>query len=265
MTNKNSIIAVTAIVVLGGLAAYFLYMPTPPEQVPVQAPQPPALMMRQIIETPSASTPLPMLDESDDFMLDALSGLINDPSLVKIFISKQIIRNVVATIDNLPRNQAPMEVMPVKPAPGRFIIVGTEESLTISPKNAERYAPYIKIANSLDTKNLINLYVNLYPLFQDAYEDLGYPNHYFNDRLLVAIDNLLATPDVAEPVRVIQPNVYYLYADPALEERSIGQRILMRIGRQNRVVVMNKLTEISQELQLHMREIEVEQASSSLR
>ena len=259
--KKNSIIAVIAVVVLGGLAAYFLYKPAPPAPVLVQAPPPPVPVIRQIIETPPASTPLPALNESDSFMLDALSGLINDPSLVKMFIAKQIIRNVVATIDNLPRKQAPMEVMPVQPAPEKFITAGSENNLTISPKNAERYTLYIKIADSLDTKNLVNLYVNLYPLFQEAYEDLGYPKRYFNDRLLVAIDNLLATPDIAEPVKLIQPNVYYLYADSTLEERSIGQRILMRIGKQNRTVIMNKLAEIRQELKLHMREIEVKSTS----
>ena len=259
--KKNSIIAVAAVVVLGGLAAYFLYKPAPPEPVLVQAPPPPAPVIRQVIETPPASTPLPVLDESDGVMLDALSGLINDPSLVKMFIAKQIIRNIVATVDNLPGKQAPMEVMPVEPAAGKFITAGTLNRPTISPKNAERYAPYIKIANGLDTKSLVNLYVTLYPLFQEAYEDLGYPKQYFNDRLLVAIDNLLATPDIGEPIQLTQPNVYYLYADPTLEERSIGQRILMRIGKQNRDVIMSKLTEVREELKRHMREIAASEIS----
>ena len=56
-----------------------------------------------------------------------------------------------------------------------------------------------------------------YPLFQQAYQALGYPNGYFNDRLVVTIDNLLAAPDVTADVALVRPNVMYQYADPKLE------------------------------------------------
>ena len=46
------------------------------------------------------------------------------------------------------------------------------------------------------------LYVRLYPLFQRAYEELGYPGQYFNDRVVEVIDSLLATPNVTEPIKV---------------------------------------------------------------
>lgn len=261
--NRNTVIGVVAIAVLGAAAAYFFYTPAPQqEQLQVQAPQlppPPALpVVRQIIEASPEITPLPTLNESDAFVLEALSGLIGDPELVRLFVNKQIIHCIVATIDNLPRSQLPADVIPVAPAPGRFVVAGSGNNLIISPENAVRYAHYMKIAASLDTKALVNLYVTLYPLFQEAYEDLGYPKGYFNDRLLVAIDDLLASQDISEPVRLVQPKVYYQYANPLLEDRSIGQRILMRIGKQNRALLMSSLAEIRQELKLHMREIVVE-------
>ncbi|MDP4030008.1 MAG: DUF3014 domain-containing protein, partial [Gallionella sp.] len=74
------------------------------------------------------------------------------------------------------------------------------------------------------------------------------------------IDNLLAAPDIKEPVKLVRPNVFYLFADPGLEERSIGQRILMRIGSKNEAIIKSKLREIKQELLLHMREKKVESA-----
>ena len=50
---------------------------------------------------------------------------------------------------------------------------------------------------SVDTGRLAALYVRFYPLFQQAYRDLGYPNGYFNDRLVEVIDHLLVTPEIA--------------------------------------------------------------------
>lgn len=266
--KKNIRIAVAAaVVILGGLAAYFLWQPSPPKPAPVQVqapppppPPPPKPEVRQMLEAPPAPPPLPALADSDRFMLDALAGLVGNKSLMKFFHTERIIRNIVATIDNLPRRRAPMSVMPVERAPGQFIVAGTEDDPAISPENAARYTPYMKIAKAIDAKKLVGLYVRLYPLFQQAYEELGYPKKYFNDRLVVAIDNLLAAPDIKEPVKLVRPSVFYKYADPDLEERSIGQRILMRIGSKNEAIMKGKLREIKQELLLHMREKKVESA-----
>ena len=104
------------------------------------------------------------------------------------------------------------------------------------------------------------LYLRLYPLFQKSYEELGYPNKYFNDRVIEVIDNLLAAPDIKEPVKLLQPKIVYIYADPDLEGRSIGQRTLMRIGTENEAKVKTKLQEIRQELLLHMHEEAVKTA-----
>ena len=265
--KKNTLIAVAAVVILGGLAAYFLWQPSPPKPEPVQVqapppppPPPPKPEVRQVIEAPPAPPPLPALADSDSFMLDALAGLVGNKSLMKLFRTGRIIHNIVATIDNLPRMRAPMSVMPVERAPGMFVTAGTENDLTISPKNAARYAPYVRIAEAINARKLVEVYVRLYPLFQQAYEDLGYPKKYFNDRLIEALDNLLDAPAIKEPVKLVQPHVLYQFADPDLEGRSIGQRILMRTGSRNEAIIKAKLREIKQELMLHMHEKKVERA-----
>lgn len=264
--NSSMAVVVAVVAILAGLAAYFLWQPAPPPPAPVQVqappppPPPPKPEVRQVVEAPPAAPPLPALADSDKLMLDALAGLVGNKSLMKFFRTDRVIRNIVATIDNLPRRRAPMSVMPVERAPGQFIVAGTENDPTISPKNAARYTPYVKIAQAIDAKKLVGLYVRLYPLFQQAYEELGYPKKYFNDRLIVALDDLLAAPDIREPVKLVRPNVFYLYADPDLEGRSIGQRILMRTGSRNEAILKAKLREIKQELMLHVREKKVESA-----
>ncbi|MBI5659431.1 MAG: DUF3014 domain-containing protein [Nitrosomonadales bacterium] len=254
---KNPVlIGAIAVILGGGIAAYFYWQHGLPKPEPVQAQAPPPKpVVRQVIETPAASPPLPALAESDSFMLDILDGLIGNKSLMKLFHAEKIIRNIVSTIDNLPRSHAPMNAMPVERAPGAFAVAGkAENDLTIGPKNAARYARYTSIAEAMDAGKLVEIYVRLYPLFQQAYEELGYPNKYFNDRLIEALDNLLDTPVIMEPIKLVQPHVLYQFADPELEGRSIGQRMLMRAGSQNVTIIKARLSEIKQELRLHMHE-----------
>jgi hypothetical protein len=96
---------------------------------------------------------------------------------------------------------------------------------------------------ALDAQKLAASYRQHYPLFQEAYRDLGYPKGYFNDRLITAIDDLLATPEPKAPLRLVQVKVRYQFADPDLEHRSAGQKIMLRIGVENARVVKAKLRE----------------------
>ena len=271
--NKNVVFSLFVIVILGSATAGYFYRKqqenqhkpqTPkvvelplPSPAPAETPQP-QVQVQQSIEPAPVKTPLPQLNESDSFMLDALTGLISDKSLRKYLRTDQIIHHIAATIDNLPRRQAPINVLPVKQVAGKFLTAGKDNEKIISPKNASRYTPYVRIAELIDAKQLVELYVRLYPLFQQAYEELGYPKHYFNDRLIITLNDLLAAPVIKQPVKLVQPSVYYKYADPDLEALSIGQRILIRIGSDNEEKVQNKLIEIKQQLLTHMHDKTIE-------
>jgi hypothetical protein len=54
----------------------------------------------------------------------------------------------------------------------------------------------------------------------------------------------LATPQPAEPIALVRPNVMYIFADPALESRPAGQKLLIRMGPDNAAVIKTKLTEL---------------------
>ncbi len=260
--KKNVSIAIGVIIVVGALAAYLFWPQPQPEPARVQAPPtpkpPPAPKIEapKVAEAPPAppAPPLPSLAKSDSFVFDAIAGLVGNKSLMKVFRTEKIIKHIVATIDNLPGRRAPMSVMPIERAHSSFIVAGPEDDLTLSPMNAARYTPYVKVAEAIDAKKLVDLYVRLYPLFQEAYEKLGYPKKYFNDRMMVALDDLLEAPDLKGPVKLVQPNVFYQFADPDLEARSIGQRILMRIGSKNEAILKAKLREIRKELKLRISE-----------
>ena len=118
----------------------------------------------------------------------------------------------------------------------------------LDPANYERYKPLVQLIRSTDTSSLLATYTRYYPLFQEAYENLGHPPQYFNDRVIEVIDHLLATPELQGPIALAQPNVLYVFADPKLEAMSAGQKVLVRMGPENAKVVKEKLRELRGEL-----------------
>ncbi len=264
--NKKAIIT-AGVAILGGiLAVYFLMqdsqqptlvsqsatIPEPQSKSETEPRSEPKPILKPVIEA-QAEQPLPSLSESDKFILDALADLIGNSTLMKLFNVEKIIRNIVVTVDNLPNERVPLRTLPVKQPHGIFLIEDAGDGKIISPKNFDRYVVYTKIAEAISAQKLVGLYVRLYPLFQQVYEETGYPNKYFNDRLLGALDNLLAAPELRKPIRLSQPHVLYAFADPDLESRSAGQKILMRMGRVNELKIKVWLREFKQQVVLHMK------------
>lgn len=242
--------------VAAGAAYYWFYVrqpappPAPPAPAPttLAAPAPPPAQHYPIEQASAPAEPapaaLPSLDKSDYAARDVFALLIGLPKFTQYFYGDDIIRRIVATVDNLPRERASRLMLPVKPVPGAFAVEGTGNALSIAPANAARYTPYVELFERIDSQKLVAAYVRLYPLFQQAYRELGYPQGYFNDRLVQAIDNVLATPDAPPPVAVQQPKVLYQYADPKLESLSAGQKTLLRMGPQNAAKVKAKLRQL---------------------
>jgi len=190
---------------------------------------------------PSAA--LPPLGESDAALADALRALLPG-SMLDLFQPDRIARRIVATVDNLPRQTLSPDVRPFRPVPGAFVVSTSDGSHAIAPDNAARYTRYVDALVAVDSRQLVATYARFHPLLQEAYRELGYPSGYFNDRLVVVIDDLLAAPTPSSPVEVVQPKVLYQYADPALDALSAGQKIMVRMGPDNARRVKAKLVEI---------------------
>ena len=242
------VIAGGAAVVLVGLGAWW-YLSRD-----VAPPEPEAELVAETvaeapgIRNPVASTgddqPLPVLSESDQPLFDSLAALAGQQSIQQFLIPKDLIRHIVVTIDNLPRKKLAVQLRPVAPTAGEITTTATGENFTLSPANAARYAPFVKVLQATDAQAVAGIYLRFYPLFQEAYEALGYPSMYFNDRLVEVIDHLLAAPDLSGPIELARPSVMYVYTDPALEALSSGQKTLLRMGSENATVVKTKLKEL---------------------
>lgn len=262
--QRKSLVFFAIVLLCTAIAGYFLLnrnaeppalaqeIAVPAPAVPAPPPPPVALVpvepeILNPLETEPAEAPLPEPNKADALLLKAL-GKDLGKNWLALIVPDELIRRVVATVDNLPRKVLPASVVPLKRVQGAFVVSGSGDTLSIDSGNALRYAAYVQLIKAVDSAKLVSVYRQFYPLFQRAYVDLGYPKAYFNDRLVEAIDDLLAAPDLEEPARLVQPKVLYEFADPELQARSAGQKILMRMGRDNAAPIKAKLSEIRQQV-----------------
>jgi hypothetical protein len=196
-----------------------------------------------IPENPGAQ-PLPELADSDPAFGDALANVLPGGQLGRWLIPDNLIRNVVATVDNLPRRTLPRQRMPLARVPGTFIVSEVGAGYVIAAANVQRYEPLVHLLDAIDPEKLVAVYVRWYPRFQDAYRELGYSDGYFNDRLVEAIDLLLASPRNPATLGVVQPKVVWQFADADFEAMPIGQRIMLRLGPENAARAKAKLAAI---------------------
>jgi len=248
MALNTPVIAAAGAVVVLGLGAWWYFgsepaaPPVEPELVAAPPVEPPGI--RNPLPDGPTDEPLPALGESDQPLFDALANLVGVDALKQYLIPQDLIRHIVVTVDNLPRKKLALPLRPVAPMAGQLGTAAVGETTVIAPANASRYAPFVKLVQATDTASLISVYQRFYPLFQEAYEGLGYPSQYFNDRLVEVIDHLLETPDLSGPIELVRPSVMYMYADPALEALSAGQKTLLRMGSDNAAAIKGKLREL---------------------
>jgi hypothetical protein len=245
--SNKAIPILVVLLLVGGAGAWYWWARIASNNVPleqagtpkVHEPVPPAPVISEA--TPAQ---LPALGDSDKPFDAALLGLPGAQALGTLLRPENIIRHLVATVDNLPRHKLAVELRPLEATGGSLLVTGDDLKATLDERNSARYSAAMAILKNLDMHAVNDLYRHYYPLLQRAYEDLGYPQKSFNQRLVAVIDHLLETPQAAQPLALARPKVFWEFADPALEQRSAGQKLMLRIGSANRALVERKLREL---------------------
>ncbi|VAW76432.1 FIG00348705: hypothetical protein [hydrothermal vent metagenome] len=224
-------------------------VPPAPVETPASEPEPRQEEPAEVPVVTAPENPLPALDDSDDAVKQDLYTLAARQPQDSLFNLNRIIRRFVVTVDNLPRKDLlKQKYRSNQSVHGQLVVDQDENGFYLSKKNYARYDAYIDLLDSMNSEQMITLYRHYYPLVQAAYEELGFPSAYFNDRLIDVIDHLLEAPDIGGRVSLVRPHVLYLFADPELEALSAGQKVLIRIGPRNAARVKSKLRELRQGL-----------------
>lgn len=153
--------------------------------------------------------------------------------LRKYFNLQEQARRLVITVDNLPREHVPSQLRITRGVPELLRVQKDGETITLDPSNYERYDRIISYVEKMDARKIGRLYAKFYPLLQRTYEETGFPEERFHDRVLAALDDMMDAPRPTGPIRLVQPKVLYRFEDDHLESLSAGQKIMIRVGPDN--------------------------------
>lgn len=283
----KALVVILVLVAIAAGAVYYFYFsgqdelvelpgqPLIPDRIVTPEPQPdpePALpeiqpdretAPQEVIEEETEEiVTLPALPESDDEAMAAAVGVMGEAPARAYLVPEGLISKLVATIDALTGDELPGNIVPVRGPGGEMLATSDGETDEVNPEtglpdqlyvldpvNFQRYTPQVEVLESIETAELARNYIHYYPLLQQSYRELGYAEGEFGDRLLEVIDMMLATPEPPYPVRLTRPEAFYEFADPALENLSAGQKLLIRMGPSNAARVREKLREFRAAIQ----------------
>jgi hypothetical protein len=164
---------------------------------------------------------LPTLDESDSWFSDKLANLTWRKELLKLMVTEDMIRRFVVFTDNFSQGTLAYEHAPLVSPTIKFS--ATEEKSPAGAKwqwdesNTRRFSLYVDLLRSMDSEMLVQWYVELKPLIDQAYQELGYPDDEFGDVLQDAITKVLDMEIPKTLPELNRPSVMYKYQDESLE------------------------------------------------
>jgi hypothetical protein len=217
-----------------------------PAPAPIQHPIDAADAADLAATADAAAPALPALADSDTPFWQELSTLAQDDGALSLLLREHLIQRLVVSVDNLTQPRISRNVWALLPVSGQLQVEPDPAGQSmLAAANAQRYAPYVQLFTRVDIAAAARLYVRFYPLFQQAYAELGYPNGYFNDRLIQVVDHLLATPELDQPPQLQQDTRgRYQFVDPALESLSVGRKALLRLGPEQQAAVKAQLRKL---------------------
>ncbi|MCT6700116.1 DUF3014 domain-containing protein [Rheinheimera sp. 4Y26] len=184
---------------------------------------------QEVVPLPS----LPALDESDALVQQELLKLNWKPGLAALFVNEEMIRRFVVQVDNIAQGQLVPQQGIFKGLKQDFKVVKNGAQYQLDSANYARYNLYLDLLESAPKEQVVTLFNQLYPLMQSAYQELGYPEQQFRDRVQQAIKVLLAAPEVADSPMLVLDSVQYSFADAELEQLGLAAKQMIRLGQKN--------------------------------
>lgn len=228
-----------------------------PEPEPEPIPEPPVepkveLPASEIVKAEPEKPLLPTLNESDQWLQEKLPGITWRKELLKLVIDDDMIRRFVVFTDNFSQGLLAYEHSPlIKPSTSfsaKEINEDDEVVIKWDETTSRRFSLYVDLLRSVDTDTLVSWYFELKPLINEAYRELGYPEENFTDILQDAITKVLDMEIPKERLELVRPSVMYQFKDDSYENLDDAEKLMLRIGKENLLVVKSVLLEISEKL-----------------
>lgn len=232
---------------------------------PVKAPVNVAEIQPEIIEPEISSEPieedivviepeitLPALDESDAWFSTKLPTLTWRKELLKLVVTDDMIRRFVVFTDNFSQGTLAYEHTPLVTPNTKFTALEQETAQGTQwqwdESSTRRFSMYVDLLRSMDSEMLVQWYGELKPLIDQAYAELGYPEQDFTDKLQNAISKVLDMEIPKAQPELERPSVMYKYKDESLESLDDAEKLLLRLGKENLLVIKSVMLEINEKL-----------------
>jgi len=243
------IMAIAAVVVLGiggGLWWWQSSQPPPKQAVistPSDEPAPKPVEESEVPATPDVQRAvLPPLEASDDYVREQVSAL--SPEMAEWLKQDDLVRRFAVVVDNARVGDYPRRQLAFLTPANKFPVRQDGDRLFLDPDGYHRFDSFVDIAISVDPQRAVALVRTLTPLLVEALKELGGKDLDPIAAMREGIDQVMATPDLEGDVELVQPKVYYQFADPSIEALKPLQKQLLRMGPQNLARIKSYLMQV---------------------
>ena len=239
-----------------------------PEQLPEAIVEPPAvpeanipeIQLQPESEQNTVEQPkLPDLDGSDNFVRERVTLMSNSNILKKWLLADDLLRRVASYFDGLSRGVILSKIIPLSPAENEFATHRQDGVILMNAGNYERYNNTVSVLVSLDMRMMAQMFHFSRPLLEKAFSELGYQPRQMDGIILSALDQVLSTPIIVNPIELTRDSVIYKFADSKLEALSPLQKQLIRSGPENTKRLQKQVNILRDALLDPQRKIDVNQ------
>ena len=198
----------------------------------------------------STKSSLPSLNESDAWLKLKLPEITWRKELLMLVVDEDMIRRFVVFTDNFSQGIIAYEHSPLVLPKVKFTPKADSASQNVwqwDENSSKRFSIYIDLLRSIDSNSLVQWYLEVKPLIDESYQELGYEDD-FTYTLQSAITRILDMELPKSSMALIQPSVMYKFANPALEALPDSDKLLLRLGKDNLLVMKSVLLELHEKL-----------------
>jgi len=231
--NDNKPIAIIALVlavIVGSAIWYFARTRTPAANA-----TPKAVVATEAPIDARTDKPvdLPPLDQMDAFLRPLLQALSTRPELAKWLATDDLLRQLAMALGQADAGASPARDFKVVAPSGKFAVMRRGGRQFIDPAGYKRYDGLVETVTSIDASKVASIYKTIRPRLNEAYQTTGNPGSNVDAAVIKTLDILIDTPDVKDPVEVIDSGIGYAYANDDLESLLPTQKQLLRMGPEN--------------------------------
>ena len=244
------LVAIAGVVVGAGLTFWWMSrtQPAPPPPPSTGVPDANAASnrpKRQVLDLPS-------LADSDGFLQALVSTLSQNPTLARFLATKGLVRASTLAVVQIGDGRTPATPLAaLRPATRTEIGGATTGSVPVA--NMARWDGVAAALSSVAPGDAAQLYVNVKPIVDEAYIELGHAEGNFDAAIVRAIEMLASTPSPQVPPVLLKRPGYFDYEDPELRALKPVQKQFLLMGAENRRRILAWLRELARTLELNIR------------